>query len=304
MKIVIIGAGAMGCLYGAKLSESDNEVWLLDVWKDHIEEINNNGLIVEKDLEQRIYRNLKATVNPGETGTADIAVIFVKSTLTEEAVIRNRSVISEKTIIITLQNGLGNIEKIALTADKKNIVAGTTAHGAMILGPGKICHAGIGKTVIGELDGFSSVRINNIAELFKSCGFETEISSNVIGLIWDKLIVNTGINALTAITGMYNGELLKCPEIEEILEAAVKEAVLTAEAKEIELSIQDPVQHTKDICRLTAGNKSSMLQDVLNKRKTEIEMINGAIVREAKDIGIHTPVNMVLTNLVKWKHNS
>jgi 2-dehydropantoate 2-reductase len=301
MKIVIIGAGAMGCLYGAGLSEAGNEVWLIDIWQKHIEEIKQNGLIVENSSGQRIYRNLKASVDPAEAGAADIAIIFVKSTLTEEALIRNGCMITDSTIVITLQNGLGNIEKIEKTADKRNIIAGTTAHGAMLLGPGKIRHAGTGKTVIGELDGSDSDRINSIAEILRASGFETEISLNVVGLIWDKLLVNVGINALTAITGMTNGELLDYPEIVEILEAAVHEAFLIANLKGIKTSFTDPVEHTKEVCRLTTANKSSMLQDILNERNTEIETINGAIVKEGKALGVETPVNMVLSNLVRWK---
>ena len=303
MKIAIIGAGAMGCLYGAMLSESDNEVWLLDVWEQHIDAIKKNGLIVEKSSQQKKYANLKATINALEIGSVDMAMIFVKSTLTEDAVRKNSCIFTDKTIALTLQNGLGNIEKISQTVDKKNIIAGTTAHGSTMLGPGKIRHAGEGKTIIGELDGVDSERIKGIAEVFRISGLETEISYNVIGLIWDKLLVNVGINALTAITQMNNGDLVKYPEIEEILEAAVKEAFMVAQVKGIKLGYCDPIAHTKDVCRATAANKSSMLQDVLNKRKTEIDMINGAIVREGKTLGVNTPVNMVLANLVKWKQN-
>lgn len=301
MKIAIIGAGAMGCLYGAMLSESGNEVWLLDVWEQHIEAVKSSGLIVEKGSEQKRYTYLKATVDPKEIGSVDMAMVFVKSTLTEDAVRNNSCIFTDKTIVLTLQNGLGNIEKIAQTTDKRNIVAGTTAHGSTMLGPGRIRHAGEGKTIIGELDGSDSDRIANIAKVFRASGLETEISHNVIGLIWDKLLVNVGINALTAVTEMKNGDLVKYPEIEEILEGAVKEAVAVAEAKGIKLGYPDPVDHTKAVCRATAANKSSMLQDILNKRKTEIEMINGAIIREGKALGVNTPVNMVLTNLVKWK---
>ncbi len=301
MKIAIVGAGAMGSLYGAMISESDHEVWLLDVWKKHIETVNSDGLIIEKGSGQKKYEKLKATTDPSEIGVVDLAIIFVKSTLTADAVRSNKSIFADNTIVLTLQNGVGNIEKIAENINKNNVIAGTTAHGSTILGPGRIRHAGEGKTIIGELDGSESKRVAEIAEIFNASGLQTDISNNVIGLIWDKLVVNVGINALTAITEMSNGELVKCPEIEEILEVAVREAVSIAELKGIQLGSSDPVKHTKDVAIATAANKSSMLQDILNKRKTEIEMINGAVVTEGKALGVNTPVNLVLTNLVKWK---
>lgn len=301
MKIAIVGAGAMGCLYGAKLSAvSANEVYLLDVWKDHVDAINQHGLIMEEQGEELIYDKLKATVDAKDVGSCDLAIVFVKSTLTSLAVKSNFEVFGPDTITLTLQNGLGNIELISAEIGDKNVIAGTTAHGATMLGPGKMRHAGSGKTIIGELDGNISSRVAEIAQVLRDAGMETDISENVLGLVWDKLIVNVGINALTGITKLHNGELVKYAEIQEILEAAVNEAVQVAAAKRIHLSFTDPVAHTKDVCIATAANKSSMLQDILNHKKTEIDMINGAVVREGKAAGINTPVNNVLSNLIRF----
>ena len=136
--------------------------------------------------------------------------------------------------------------------------------------------------------------------VFNEAGLETTVSNNVLGLVWDKLLINVGINALTGITRVENGRLLDYPEIEQLLELAVGEALKVAESKGIKLSFADPVGHTKDVCKATAANKSSMLQDVLKGNKTEIEMINGAIVNEGNSMGIDTPVNLVLTNIIKF----
>lgn len=301
MKIAVIGAGAMGCLYGATLSESGNEVWMLDSWERQIEEINKNGLIVEDKDGEKTYRGLRGTSDPQKIGAVDIALVFVKSTNTEDTVKNSKCLFADTTTVVTLQNGLGNIEKIAKTVAKENIIAGTTAHGSTLLGPGKIRHAGRGKTVIGELDGAETERLRQIADVFSNSGLEVETSRNIIGLIWDKLLINIGVNALTAITELNTGGLLEHAEIMEILTAAEKEAVTIANLKGISLSRKDPVERTMEICRATFGNKTSMLQDILNKRKTEIDMINGAIVTEGRLLGVDTPINMVLTNLVKWK---
>ena len=305
MKIAIIGAGAMGCLYGAKLSAvPENEVYLIDVWKEHIDAINENGLTMEENGAFLSFNHLKAVIDPAIAGICDLAIVFVKSTLTSISVKENKGVFGPNTIALTLQNGLGNIDLIRAEIGENNVIAGTTAHGATMLGPGKMRHAGKGMTIIGELDGQHTARIGEIAEIFEAAGIETTLSDNVLGLVWDKLMVNVGINALTGITKMYNGELLRHPEIEQILEAAVTEAYTVACAKGIRLSTSDPVGHTKEICRLTSVNKSSMLQDILNHKLTEIDMINGAIVREGASVGVAAPVNLVLTNLIKFIQKS
>jgi 2-dehydropantoate 2-reductase len=301
MKIAIIGAGAMGCLYGAKLSEiPSNEVYLIDVWKEHIDAVNENGLFMEENGELIHYRNLKGTSDSMKVGMCELAIVFVKSTLTSAAVRENKAVFGPETIALTLQNGLGNIDLIRAEIGDNNVIAGTTAHGATMLGPGRMRHAGSGKTIIGELDGSRSDRLEKIAQIFQEAGLDTGLSDNVLGLVWDKLMVNVGINALTGITKLQNGDLLNYPEIEELLEAAVTEAHSVARAKGIHLSYDDPVNHTKDVCKATAANKSSMLQDILNHKQTEIDMINGAIVREGAAAGIAAPVNLVLTNLIKF----
>lgn len=301
MKIAVIGAGAMGCLYGARLSAvPSNEVWLIDVWKEHIDAVNGMGLAVEENGELLRYDKVKGVLDAVQAGPCDLAVVFVKSMLTRTAVRENKAVFGPDTVALTLQNGLGNIEQIRAEIGDGNVIAGTTAHGATMLGPGRIRHAGSGKTIIGELDGKRSGRLERIVRILQEAGLETELSDNVLGLVWDKLMVNVGINALTGITKLYNGELLSYPEIEELLEAAVTEAHAVAKAKGIKLGYDDPVSHAKDVCRATAANKSSMLQDIMNRKQTEIDMINGAIVREGADAGIPAPVNLTLTNLIKF----
>ena len=301
MKIAVLGAGAMGSLYGAKLSANGkNEVHLIDVWKEHIDAVNSNGLQMEEGDDVLLYENLKGHISSEETGVCDLVIVFVKSTVTKTAVESNAAVFGPNTVALTLQNGLGNIEQISSVIGAERVIAGTTAHGATMLSPGKIRHAGKGKTIIGELGGHESDRIRKMAAVLEDAGMETVISGNVLGLVWDKLLVNVGINALTGITKLYNGQLLDYPEIEELLEKAVSEGVAVAWAKGIRLGFDDPVAHTKDLCRATAANKSSMLQDILNDRQTEIEMMNGAIVREGKALGIETPVNLALTNLITY----
>lgn len=302
MKVVIIGAGAMGSIYGGFLAEAGNEVYFLDVFKEHVDNINNDGLWIEGTSGNRYIQGIKATSDPEEVGVVDLAIVFVKSTITDLAIKQNKAVIGPGTTVLTLQNGLGNIEKLKTVVKESQIIAGTTSHGASLLGPGKIKHAGHGATVIGELDGSVTERIKMIAEVFQNAKLDpVAISENVMGLIWDKLLVNVGINPVTAVTSLKNGEILDYPEILKLSVDAVEEAMKVADALGIKLETPDAVEHFKEVSKVTGENTSSMLSDVLNRRKTEIDNINGAIVREGVKFGIDTPMNALLTRLVVLK---
>lgn len=304
MKIAVLGSGAMGCLYGGMLAEAGFNVTLIDVWKDHVDAINTHGLFIEGIGGERTIRSIRAVTSPEEAGECDLLIVFVKATLTSQAMESAKGIIGAHTSVLTLQNGLGNVEKISAVVGEEKVIAGVTGHGSTLLGPGKIRHAGQGDTVIGELSGFIDERLEKIGDLLKKGGFNVKLSPNVMGLIWGKLIVNIGINALTAVTGLKNGRLVDFSETDELLACAVQEAVAVANAKGITLEIDDPVEYTRKVAKLTAANRSSMLQDVSNKRKTEIGVINGAVVQEGRRLGIATPINKVLYNLVSVKEKT
>lgn len=305
MKVAVLGSGAMGCLYGGTLAEAGHQVTFIDVWAQHVQALNEQGLLIEENGKEKLIRkNFRAVTSPGGIGPVDLVIVFVKATLTEVAMEEAKPLLGPNTIVLTLQNGLGNVEKLNWVAGREHVIAGTTAHGSTILGPGHIRHAGKGKTIIGEQSGETTRRIEQLAEAFQKAGFETEISSNVMGLIWTKLIVNIGINALTAVTGLKNGRLLEFPEVKSLMEKAVQEACDVARAKGIRLEIANPQEHVAKIAQATAENRSSMLQDVTNKRMTEISVINGAIVAGGKEVGVPTPINEVLTALIETKQKT
>lgn len=304
MKIAIIGSGAMGSLYGGILAESGHEVYFIDVFKEHVDAINSNGLCIIKDGEERYIKNVKAFVDSNAVGIVDLAIVFVKSTITDIAVEGNRSILGKDTLVLTLQNGLGNIEKINKVVDISQIIVGTSANGASFVEPGKIKHSGHGGTVLGEITGEETERIKEIHKIMDLDELgNAKISQNVMSLIWEKLIVNCGINPLTALTNMKNGQLLENKESEEILENIVAEAIMVAEKSNIKLNF-DNADYCKEVCRATSENTSSMLSDVLNNRKTEIMNINGAIVRIGEKLGIDTPYNRTLTNLIILKEKT
>ena len=303
MKIAIVGPGAMGSLFGAFLARSGEDVWILDHRGDRATHIEKSGIKVE-GISGNFRASVKATTDPKKISTAELVILCVKSYDTETAAKKIKSLLSEETLILTLQNGLGNIQIIEDAVDSEKIIAGVTSHGATLLGWGHVKHAGKGETIIGRLDGALTGRLRTIASIFKKAGFDTRSSKDIKGLIWSKLIINVGINGLTAVTRLNNGRLVEYEGVREVMRAAVSEAVKIARRKRIKLAYDDPIQKVESVCRATSGNISSMLQDVLHKRKTEIDFINGAIVRQAKGLGIATPTNETLMELVKTVEES
>jgi len=299
MKIAIVGAGAMGSLFGGLLSAAGNEVWLYDIWEAHVKALNTRGLVIESESGSRTVA-IRATTNSSEIGHAELVIVFVKSTQTQKAAQTAGLLAAGQGYVLTLQNGMGNADAIAAIVDPKRILAGTTSHGATLLGPGRIRHAGPGPTVMGlwshSDSGFEKAQ--EFALVLSRAGFKTEVTGDVRPIIWDKLLVNVGINALTALTGIKNGEILDLEATRELSRTAVAEAISVAEAQGIEVR-QEPVDHVFKIAAATAVNRSSMGQDVDNHRQTEIDAINGFIVREAHRLGLDVPVNRTLTALIQ-----
>jgi 2-dehydropantoate 2-reductase len=298
MKIVIVGPGAMGSLLAAFLSKSKEEIWLLDKNKERASQIQQGGISIE-GISGNWQAQLKATAEAQEIGEVDLIIICVKSYDTKKAIMEARAIVGENTKVLTLQNGIGNIEIMTEAVGSDKVIGGVTNLGATLLDVGKVRHAGKGETVIGRPDGKISVELRTIREIFNKVGLETRISRDIKGLLWSKLIINVGINALTAITRLNNGRLIEFEGTRKILRDAVTEAIRVAKRKRIKLIYDDPLAKVEAVCEATATNVSSMLQDVLRKRRTEIDFINGVIVRQGQELGIPTPVNSLLVNLVK-----
>ena len=299
MNIAIIGAGAMGGLFGARLSASGEKVTLVDIWQEHISAINDKGLtVLELDMSESVAYP-RALLRVEEVPLPDLVIVFVKSTMTREAVLNAQCLFGPETRVLTLQNGLGNAEKIAGVVDAAKVLAGTTAQGATLLGPGRVRHGGAGPTHIGCLAGGMDLFAQEVAVMLSRAGLPTVVDADVTSLIWGKLVVNVGINALTALLHLRNGQLAEFEETRELVAMAVEEAVQVAEAAGVTLPYEDASQKVLAVATSTACNQSSMLQDVLRGRRTEIDSINGALVQEGLRLGIATPVNRTLTLLVR-----
>ena len=300
MKIGIVGPGAMGCLLAGMMARAGLEVMLLDHRPDRAERIRRQGLRLETDLGE-IQVPVAVTLEPLDLSGVDLALICVKAYDTE-GVARRLQALDPPPYFLTLQNGVGNVELLGACLSRERVLAGITSHGATALGPGWVRHAGSGDTLVGpgfaEEFGSQDPGVRMAQESLSAAGFETRTVPRINPLIWSKLLVNVGINALTALTRLRNGDLLSFSATEQTLEEAVAEAIRVAQAKGIELVYDDPLGQVKSVCRSTASNLSSMLQDVLKEKRTEIDFINGTILREAEKQRIPVPVNALLTRLV------
>jgi 2-dehydropantoate 2-reductase len=303
MKIVIVGPGAIGCLFAAYLAKSKEEIWLLDKNSQRAAKINECGISIEGS--SGVWQSKpKATANPKDIGQADLILICVKSFNTKAAIEQISPLLDQETKILTLQNGIGNVEIISELAGEERVIAGVTNEGATLIDIGKIRHAGRGETIIGAIDGKTPVAMRVIREVFNKVGFECKMSRDIKSLLWSKLIINVGINALSAITRLPNGKLIEYEGTKRILRDAVTEAAKIAKRKRIKLIFDDPLAKVEAVCEGTQGNFSSMLQDVLRKKRTEVDFINGVIVRLACELGIDVPTNRFLLDLVKTIESS
>lgn len=298
MKTAIVGPGAMGSLFAYYLTSAGEELWLIDHRPARAEKIKKDGIKIEGISGEHHFKP-QITADPEEVGEAELIIICVKAYDTEAAIKRIAPLIGKTTTVLSVQNGKGNLEIIAEVVGEGQVIGGTTAQGATVLGEGHIRHAGLGETIIGCPAEAASKRLEAVADLFNRSGFEASTTDDLEGLIWSKLLINVGINALTALTRLKNGQLLDHPGTRKLMAEAVSEGVKVMETKGIHLSYPDAVDKVESVARATAANISSMLQDVLKKRRTEVDYINGVIVSEGHKLRINTPVNQSLTYLVK-----
>ncbi|MFZ5995366.1 MAG: ketopantoate reductase family protein [Thermodesulfobacteriota bacterium] len=298
-RVAVIGPGAIGLFFGGLLSRLGLDVRFLDKLEERAAHLVGHGLLLEEPTGVTSIP-LKVTTNTVDIGPCDLIIICVKSYATESAASLLPSLIYQNTLVLTLQNGLGHVEILKKVLPERQIAVGVTFHGVTLVETGHIRHAGEGPTYIGSFlpDERMRGQIAGLAEILTAAGLATTVADNIEEIVWNKLLINTGINALSAITRLKNGDLVKSPEIQNLMAMAVAEALAVARGKGLQVNPQ-AVEAAKAACLATAENRSSMLQDVLNKKRTEIEAINGAVVKEAKTLSIATPVNEVLTILVK-----
>jgi 2-dehydropantoate 2-reductase len=304
LKICVLGAGALGCALGGVLTEAGHEVWLLNRGHAHVNAMRERGLCM-RDVGVDRFVPVRAATQCADvaaaSGVMDLIIVLVKSFHTREVMVSALSIVGEHTLVMSLQNGLGHEDVLAEVVGRKHVLAGKTYVGGVMLAPGHIIVGSKGKeTLIGELDGRLTERVQRVADAFNQAGLITTVSQNIMGTMWDKLLVNVATGALSAITRLPYGQLYQVPEVEACAIAAVAETMAVARASGIELQTTDPrAPWVKAATGLPSEFKTSMLQSLEKGSLTEIDFVNGAVVRQGVRCGVATPVNQALVACVK-----
>ncbi|HEY1410440.1 MAG TPA: 2-dehydropantoate 2-reductase [Promineifilum sp.] len=300
MKIAVVGVGALGSLLGAYLGEI-GDVVMVGHWREQVDTLQANGLLMIRPDGTQTRFEPRIVDDPRQVDPVDVALVVVKSRQTEVAAQTTAELLKEDGLAITLQNGLNNYEKLRDVLGEQRVTLGVTAEGAMMIDVAQVRHAGRGPTHFGRnslLGDAQLVKLPQVVDLFSQAGFEAYLVDDTDALVWGKLAVNAAINPLTALLRVPNGFLVEHEALVNIMRRAAGEVADVAEALGIDLPFPDAAARAIEVAQATAGNRSSMLQDVTRGAPTEVEAICGAVAKIARDLGVYTPVNVRLCRLV------
>jgi len=301
-RVVVVGAGAMGGLFGGLMAEHGLDVTLVDTGAEHVEAINRNGLrIVGVGGDRSIP--VKALTDPARIGEADVVLFQCKAFANEGAARSVRHLFGHGAVAVSFQNGLGNEEVLGGILGPDNILGGLTAQAGLVEAPGVVRNFGDLPTYIGELQGGLSDRATAIAEAFTRHGLPTTASADIKRDKWKKLLGNVALGAISAVTDMRSFEIMAVPELQEIVFRAVNEAAAVAAAEGQKLDVAEAREILSKLVVTTGGgtgtSKSSMREDIIRRRPTEIDTIHGAVSRLGRKHGVPTPTIDTMVALVK-----
>lgn len=302
MKIGFLGCGNMGSIYAGYLSQV-HDVYVFDVSEATIDSVKKNGILIdEPDGTTLSFRPKMATTNPDDIGPCDLMIVFVKYMFLADALRNAHAMFDDHTMVMSLQNGIGNTDEIAKVVPTNQILCGTTAHGGNTIAPGHVRHAGTGATQIGTIDPANMDKVREIAAAFEAAGLPCDAKEgNPLNLVWHKLFANIVINAQTALLNVQNKFTNDNEDAHYLGDKMVREAIAVANATGGNFDVEEEVKGAFNVAVLTGENRSSMLQDVDNKRRTEIDIINGAVVKLGAEAGIPTPYNDFIVHMIHAK---
>jgi 2-dehydropantoate 2-reductase len=297
MQIAVIGAGNMGCVYGANLARVGEDVTMIAVAEDDVAAMRNHGLQME-GLHGEFTAKVNATIDPSEAPKADWALIMVNAYNTREAAESAQVLLVDEGFALTLQNGLGNVEIMTEVLGAERVMAGLTFHSGDLKAPGQVTHTNKGPTYLGELDRSKSDRLMTVYECMLKADMEPVLEPDIMATIWGKFVHNCGLNAICAITDLRPGNIREVPAVDEFQTKIIEETLALVEAKGIEIPEKDPMTVVKEYSA-QKFHRVSMVQHLKRGRLTEIDALNGYVVRESEKLGIKAPYNNALTMLIK-----
>lgn len=300
-KIAIIGAGAMGSVYAGLMQDAGHEVHGVCKWADHVEAVNAKGLRVTGASGDRIVRLSSMSQNvDGDLGHMDLVILATKSFDVEEAAASARPLIGPDTIVQTIQNGLGAPERVAKILDPDRLVVGVVGgFGASVPEPGVAHHNGMEMIRFGAFGSLSQVELERSAEVWTSSGFTVKLFEDVQQMVWEKFIMNVAFSGTTCATGMTIGEVMNNETSWAVARKCSEEAIAVAKARGVRLDVGDPIEHVRKLGSKIPDARPSMLLDATLKRRCEVDAINGAVVEEGRRLGVATPVNETVANLIR-----
>ena len=303
-KVAVLGAGAMGCLFGGLMAEKGLDVVLIDVWKEHVDAINKNGLKMDGHGGDRFIK-IKATTDPSTLKPVDAIIIMCKATALKTALTNSKNIIGDNTMLMSFQNGIGHEAIMQEIAGKDKVLGGTTTQASNIVGPGHIKNHGSLPSWIGEYEGGMSDRVSNLAETFTAHNLETIAVADIKKRKWMKLFALTAIGPLSSVFNLHHTDLYITNKNQKVSRNLGKQIILetraVAKADGVDVTEDECLEMFNKIVDSKQTNKSSMCFDILNKRKTEIEFINGAVAKIGKSHGIKTPMNDLMYNMIMVK---
>lgn len=298
MKVAVIGCGAMGSIYAAKLAAAGNEVLVVDRHQPGIDQIAQHGLrVTGPDYDQTVQLRAN-TVAPAET--MDLIVLAVKAADVATAAQQAVPMLGDKTSVLTIQNGLGSADTVAdIVGDQRLAVGIASGFGAARVAPGHVRHNAMRAMRFGAYSSLPPSTVESIAQAWADAGFDAAAVTDIAAMQWEKLICNVAYSAPCALTGMTVGQVMDDPEMGPVSRAAAKEAWRVAFASDIDIKVSDPVEHVRAFGAGMPDAKPSALLDHEARRVSEIDVINGAVPRQGARVGVDAPVNATLTALVK-----
>jgi 2-dehydropantoate 2-reductase len=293
-KVLLVGAGAMACLFAAGLARAGFSVLMLDRWRTGIAALNNDGVQIVDETGQVQVFPVRAISDPSEVRDAQLALVLVKSWQTRTIAAWLKTCLASDGIAVSVQNGLGNYETLVEALGVERTAAAITTLGATQLGPARVRVHSQGEIVFSQ-----HPRLAPLLEILASANFQVRTTPDISGLLWGKLLINAAVNPLTALLDVPNGRLLELPDARELMNRLVTETESVAAALGIDLPFTAPIRRVEEVLRLTAENSSSMRQDLARGAPTEIDAINGAVVRYGEESGVATPYNRSVWQLVR-----